>query len=244
MTSLALVIPCHNEAARLRTDEFLSALERFPFLTFCFVDDGSTDATAETLAFLAHASPAIDAIYLPKNIGKAEAVRAGVRHVLERGTPEAVGFWDADLATPFDELPAFISAFARDGGADAVIGARWKHLGGRVARSVFRSCTGMLMKQLIRLVLRAPVYDTQCGAKIFTRATAEEIFRHPFISPWLFDVELLKRLGKERLSARVREVPLDVWHDIPGSNLRLTDSFRLLGDLVRIAALPNPAGKV
>lgn len=239
MNTLALVVPCHNEAARLRPGDFLDALARTPCLTFCFVDDGSTDATAETLALLANASPAIDAVYLPRNVGKAEAVRQGVLHVLERSAPDAVGFWDADLATPLDAVDAFADMLERDGGADAVLGARWPHLGAHVARSVFRSCTGSVMKALIRLVLHAPVYDTQCGAKLFTRATAAEVFAQPFVSNWLFDVELIKRLGAKRIATRVRELALDAWHDVPGSKIRPSDSFRILADLVRIARLPN-----
>ena len=224
---------------RLRPRDFLDALERLPYLTFCFVDDGSTDTTAETLALLANASPAIDAIYLPRNVGKAEAVRQGVLHVLARSDAGAIGFWDADLATPLDAVDAFVNMLERDGGADAVLGARWPHLGAHVARSVFRSCTGSVMKALIRLVLRAPVYDTQCGAKLFTRETAAEVFAHPFVSNWLFDVELLKRLGAKRIATRVRELALDTWHDVPGSKIRPSDTFRILADLVRIARLPN-----
>lgn len=239
MNTLTLVVPCHNEAARLRPGDFLDALAQMPYLTFCFVDDGSTDATAETLALLVDASPAIDAVYLPRNVGKAEAVRQGVLHVLERNAPDAVGFWDADLATPLDAVRAFADMLERDGGADAVLGARWPHLGAHVARSVFRSCTGSVMKALIRLVLRAPVYDTQCGAKLFTRETAAEVFAQPFVSNWLFDVELLKRLGAKRIATRVRELALDTWHDVPGSKIRPSDSFRILADLVRIARLPN-----
>ena len=239
MNTIALVVPCHNEAVRLNPTAFLEALDRFPFLTLCFVDDGSTDATAEKLALLSAASPAIDAIYLSRNVGKAEAVRRGVLHVLARTGCEAVGFWDADLATPLDAVASFAEALERDGGADVVLGARWPHLGAHVARSVFRSCTGSVMKALIRLVLRAPVYDTQCGAKLFRREAAAELFAKPFVSDWLFDVELLKRLGTRRIVGRVREVALDAWHDVPGSKLRPWDSVRILLDLVRIARLPN-----
>lgn len=73
MTSLTLVIPCKDEAKRLMTDAFLDALRDYPYLSFLFVDDGSTDDTAEVLALLERQSPAIHALYLPKNVGKVEA---------------------------------------------------------------------------------------------------------------------------------------------------------------------------
>ena len=78
MTPVTLVIPCKDEALRLDQGAFLHAAEAMAGLAFLFVDDGSTDSTASVLAHLVKASPAVDALYLPKNVGKAEAVRAGV----------------------------------------------------------------------------------------------------------------------------------------------------------------------
>ena len=82
--TIALVIPCKNEYWRLDISAFLYAIRAFPWLTLLFVDDGSTDDTAETLAFLSRQSPAIQAIYLPRNVGKAAAVHAGVQTLLTR----------------------------------------------------------------------------------------------------------------------------------------------------------------
>ena len=235
MTSLTLVIPCKDEAKRLMTDAFLDALRDYPYLSFLFVDDGSTDDTAEVLALLERQSPAIHALYLPKNVGKAEAVRTGVNWLLDNTEAEVVGFWDADLATPFSELPAFVRALR----GEAAIGSRWPHLGAQIDRNVFRHCTGSVMKTLIRLVLRLPVYDTQCGAKIFRRDLARRIFARPFLTRWLFDVELLKRIPSQLLRSSVAEVPLSFWRDVAGSKLGLRDSFRQVYDLARIACLRN-----
>ena len=91
------------------------------------------------------------------------------------------------------------------------------------------------MKVLIRQVLHAPVYDTQCGAKIFRRDLARRIFAVPFRSRWLFDVELLHRIPPRILRHAVLEQPLAVWRDVPGSKVRLTDSVRVFFDLLRIA---------
>ena len=81
MNTLALVVPCRNEARRLAPAAYLRAVEEWPWISFCFVDDGSTDATAEVLAHLVRLSPAIHALYLPANLGKAGAVREGVRYL-------------------------------------------------------------------------------------------------------------------------------------------------------------------
>ncbi len=234
MNLITLVIPCYNEAARLDVGAFLRALEENPMLTFVFVDDGSTDATAETLAFLEHESPAIQALYLPQNKGKAEAVRAGVNWALAHTSCEVVGFWDADLATPLEELPRFVAELERDRSREIVIGARWPHLGAHIERTTFRSFTSEAMKLLIRSFIGVHIFDTQCGAKLFRREAAAEIFARPFISRWLFDVELLLRLGAKRVRQHGVEVPLQSWIDVPGSKMRAADLPRLVWDLVRI----------
>ena len=194
MKTTALVIPCRNEYARLRPEAFFDAIAQNPSLTFIFVDDGSTDRTDETLAFLERASAAIKALYLPRHQGKAEAVRTGVNWALAHTSADFIGFWDADLATPLSELSAFLAALATDASCWAAIGSRWPHLGARIGRSGGRGLAGAVMHTLIRTLARLPVYDTQCGAKLFRRDLAARVFVRPFISRWLFDVELLKRI--------------------------------------------------
>ena len=52
MTTLAIVVPCYNEEQRLNPSAFVEAVEKWPWISFCFVDDGSTDSTAEKLAHM------------------------------------------------------------------------------------------------------------------------------------------------------------------------------------------------
>ena len=235
MNTLALVVPCRNEARRLAPAAFLRAVEEWPWISFCFVDDGSTDATAEVLAHLVRLSPALHALYLPANLGKAGAVREGVRYLCENSRADFVGFWDADLAAPLAEIPGFMRHFDESPSVRAVIGSRWPHLGADIRRRATRGVAAAVVKSLIRRLLGANVWDTQCGAKIFARDTAAEIFRDPFRTRWLFDVELLQRLGRRRLRSEVREQPLSAWFDVPGSKVGLG----ALRDLVRLLAAPR-----
>lgn len=233
--TLALVIPCKNEYRRLNISAFLDAIRAYPWLTFLFVDDGSTDETAETLAFLERQSPAIRILYLPQNRGKGEAVHLGILMLLEQTHTDWVGFWDADLATPLSELTDFCRVLERRSDAQAILGVRWPHLGAQIDRTLFRNITGTLIKKIIQKILHASVYDTQCGAKIFRRDLASRIFQMPFHSHWLFDVELLQRIPPRILHHAVIEHPLSTWHDVPGSKVRLSDSFRVFLDLLHIA---------
>lgn len=228
--TLSLAVPCRNEAKRLSIDMFLQTIERWPWLSFCFVDDGSDDATAEILAHISGLSPAVHAIYLPRNVGKAEAVRSGILHLCKNTRTDYVGFWDADLATPLSEIPGFMRCFSDAPALEAVIGSRWPHLGAGVHRNAKRRFTSAIVKSLINRIVGAEVWDTQCGAKIFSRSLAGEIFEKPFRTRWLFDVELLMRIGKQRLAEIAREHPLDIWHDVPGSKL---DSYAF-SDLLKL----------
>lgn len=237
MTSLALVVPCKDEGRRLVPEEFLSALATHPYLKLVFVDDGSSDDTAELLSILEQASPAVHAIYLPRNRGKAEAVRQGVLWALDRTDAETIGFWDADLATPLDELDAFVRRLDACPECQAVIGARWPHLGARIERSSFRNIVGAFMKTLIGFLVPVPVYDTQCGAKLFRRELAAAVFARPFVSRWLFDVEILRRIPRARVASIVAEAPLSRWRDVADSRLGVKDCLMIVPDLLKIGII-------
>lgn len=235
MKTLSLVIPCKNESRRLNAPAFLDAAERWPWLSFCFVDDGSTDSTSELLAWLANQSPAMHALYLPENKGKAEAVRAGIMHLCGVSGADLVGFWDADLATSLEEIPRFVESFEGSRNIEAVIGSRWPHLGADIRRSPGRGLAGMLIKSAIRTLLGVPVWDTQCGAKVFTRELAGSIFAKPFKTRWLFDVELLSRLASDTLRKRTLELSVMSWVDVPGSKLGFGETFSILHELALVA---------
>lgn len=227
MKTLALVVPCKNEALRIDVHAFIEAIEKWPWISFCFIDDGSNDKTAEVLAHMEKLSPAIHAIYLAQNKGKAEAVRTGVFYLLENSCADCIGFWDADLSTPLSEIPNLMRNFEMNSKTEMVIGSRWSRLGANIHRTKSRAVVGLLVKAFIRFVLKVPVWDTQCGAKVFTRCIAQKVFKNPFKTRWLFDVEILGRMGSD-LSVAVCEHPLSSWYDVPGTKLGMCVILEIL----------------
>ena len=107
MSSAIIVIPCYNEAQRLPLHAFNAfAGARHPH-RFLFVNDGSTDGTSHVLHTLHDAEPERYMLCdLPRNVGKAEAVRTRVLLAWEAG-PDYISYWDADLATPLETIPTF-----------------------------------------------------------------------------------------------------------------------------------------
>lgn len=244
-----LVVPAYNEAARLRVETFDAFLRGAPDVGFVFVDDGSTDGTDRVLERLASGwGDRVEVCRLERNRGKARAVRAGVERALRRD-PDAFGYWDADLATPLDELPRLRAVLEERPEVDVVMGARVKLLGRQIRRRRIRHYPGRVFATAVSVVLRLAVYDTQCGAKLFRNVPAtREAFAQPFLADWIFDVEILsrfvRRLREEgrRPEAAICEVPLRRWTDVRGSKTRPTDFLRAAVDLARIWYRYRPEG--
>lgn len=234
---LWLVLPCFNEETRLPVGDLEAALLARPWLFLVLVDDGSTDGTGALLQGLADRLPAGRAIVvrLEQNQGKGEAVRRGLTEALATRRADVVGFWDADLSAPLQELDGLRSAL---GDADLVLGSRVMVLGSRIERRLIRHLGGRGVATLISLLLGLPVYDTQCGAKLLrVDDTLAELLGRPFCSRWLFDVELLARWIRLHPGAlhRIRERPLSRWRHTPGSKLRPWEAVAAPVELLRIA---------
>jgi len=247
--AVTLVVPCYDEAARLDRAELLRLARGRNGLGVLFVDDGSTDGTAAALEELRRAEPSrITVVRLPRNGGKAEAVREGLRVALADGAA-IVGYADADLSTPVDELLRLVDA-AVGSSRGVLLGSRVRLLGRRIERRAHRHYLGRVFATLASLALALPVYDTQCGAKLFRATPAlAAALASPFRTRWIFDVELLARLraggpGAPALNEDAfEEVPLRAWRDVGGSKLRpgamLVAGLQLLALAVRIRLAPG-----
>jgi dolichyl-phosphate beta-glucosyltransferase len=241
-SSVCIVIPCFNEASRLRAIEFTEFIRRQERIRFLFVNDGSEDNTLTILRELCSQDETrFSYLDLKENRGKAEAVRLGILHVIANFEPEFAGFWDADLATPLDAIPDFLTKFDRQHSLEMVFGTRIRLLGRRVRRKLSRHYLGRCFATTVSIALGLPVYDTQCGAKIF-RVTPRlyEIFDEPFVSRWIFDVEIIARVirmvkgDRARVGEIVFELPLMQWEDVPGSKVRPSDFFRAMREIYTI----------
>jgi dolichyl-phosphate beta-glucosyltransferase len=241
MRRIALVVPCFNEERRLDVGAFRRAGLEGRELELVLVDDGSSDGTRRVLEEIQaqRAGPTAVVVQQP-NGGKAAAVRRGVLDALER-KPDAVGYWDADLATPFSELPGFVEVLEQHPEVDVVVGSRVKLMGRTIERRAVRHYLGRVFATAASMALELPVYDTQCGAKLLrvTPAT-RSVFDPPFLARWVFDVELLARVlaahpgGREAAARSIYELPLGHWADVRGSKITAADMVEAAVDLAKI----------
>lgn len=234
-----MVVPCYNEGKRLNVRAFEEYISLHDNVGFCFVNDGSTDRTNEVIRNIKEDFPGqVTLLDLTKNQGKAEAVRSGVSHVSKLSCSHYIGFWDADLATPLQEIDDFLKILSSNNELIVASGARISRIGAQVERTTLRSLEGKLFAALSSGILGLKFNDTQCGAKIFDRKIAISIFKEPFISRWCFDVELFARIrnliGNEGIKKVAYEVPLQKWKEIPGSKVDLKGRVGMILDLGKI----------
>lgn len=231
------VIPCYNEAKKFEVETYLRFLSQFSDIYICFVNDGSTDQTQSILESIKSQFPQqIEILQLDKNSGKAEAVRQGILFSLSHVQSDYVGFLDADLAVSLEEGYDILECFKQP--YEFVFGSRILRIGSTIDRKRHRFIIGRVISTLISEILDLKVYDTQCGCKFFKAKTAFELFQEPFISKWLFDVELFFRMlqihGKEVALQKMYEVPLRSWIEKGDSKVEFSYMFKIGTDLYRI----------
>jgi dolichyl-phosphate beta-glucosyltransferase len=239
MDPICIIIPFYNEARRFPEGEFLEFLNHYPDTSFCLVNDGSADETGKMLESLREKFPErILVISMPENEGKAKAVQTGMISAMQHFSCGYFGYFDADLATPLEESFALRSRFLEKPSLEFAFGSRVAILGMRIDRKLYRHLIGRVIATFISRILHLMVYDTQCGAKLFKRSLAVRVFEKPFITRWLFDVEILARIigfyGRKNMEDVVVEVPVSAWIDKGGSKVSWTYGFRVFFDLIRI----------
>ena len=236
---VGVVIPCYNEEERLLSKEFIDYIDENSGYHLCFVNDGSKDKTLEVLNNLQKGREDFITVYdCEKNGGKAEAVRLGMLHMAQKEDLDYIGFLDADLSTDladFDDLVKTIQT----SDFKIVSGSRISRMGANITKESARKIISMTINFIIRKILKMDFKDTQCGAKIFSKDVIKIAFGEKFVTQWIFDVEIFKRMsihfGLKRAKEFLCEQPLKRWIHADGSKLSMKDSIKIVMQLGQIA---------
>ena len=243
-----IIIPCYNEENRLNSTAFIHFINKENSYHLCFVNDGSKDQTISVLKKIQDTNPKkISILNIKKNGGKAAAVRTGARYLQSRGDIEYIGFIDADLSTDFIDFEKLVNTLKMNSQLNLVFGSRAKNPSKEIKKNNIRAIFSKIIKILVFFVLRLPIQDTQCGAKVFRTSLVPVLFKKMFFSRWLFDIEMFLRMkkyfGKNGTINQIYEQPLQRWVHKDDSKLGFKDyleiPFRLLSIWLNYSVLKN-----
>jgi glycosyltransferase involved in cell wall biosynthesis len=228
--TISVTIPVYNEAGNLRRlyEQLTPVLEslRRPWEVI-FVNDGSSDGSAEVLDDLAAREKRIKVIHFRRNAGQTAAMMAGFEHA--RG--EIIVPMDADLQNDPQDIPLLLAKLAE--GFDVCSG--WRK--DRQDHPVRRKLPSRVANWLISKVSGVRLHDYGCSLKAYRRDVIKgvrlygEMHRFiPIYASWL--------------GAKVTEVPVRHHPRVAGiSSYGLERIVKVILDLVVVVFLDRYAQK-
>jgi dolichyl-phosphate beta-glucosyltransferase len=223
---LSIVIPSYNEEVRLpatlkQIATYIRSSNRSTEVIV--VDDGSRDRTIAVGESFRGEIPNLRVVTNGQNRGKGYSVRHGMQEAHGR----IVLFTDADLSAPIEEVEKLLPAMQTN---DVAIGSRAVDRSLiSVHESLFREFAGIIFNKIVRLILRLPFVDTQCGFKAFLREECRVIFEQQTIERFGFDPELLYLARHHGL--RSVEIPVR-WGHSPATKVNMfRDSVQMFLDV-------------
>ena len=225
---LSIIIPAHNEEARLPStlDQVAAFLTAQTYqVEVLVVENGSQDRTLEIAQSYAARLPNLCVLRLDER-GKGRAVR----HGMLQASGEYLFMCDADLSMPIEQVNQFIPPSLND--FDIAIASREAPGAVRYDEPAYRHIVGRIFNTMIRLVALPGLNDTQCGFKCFRAPVARELFALQQLPGWSFDVEVLF-IARQR-GYRIIELPVP-WYFNAETKVRVVqDSTRMALDLLTI----------
>jgi glycosyltransferase involved in cell wall biosynthesis len=218
----SVVIPVLNEAGSLRElhrrlSEVMTG--RYEPVEFVFVDDHSTDASAEILAELAELDNRVVFLRLKRNYGQTVALAAGFDHA----AGDIVLSMDGDLQHDPDDIPRLIDTLVSTD-ADIVSGWRQK----RVDNLFFRRIPSRIANWLMAKLSGVNIHDFGTTFKVYRRETIKDVRLYGELHRFIPALASLN-------GAKVLEVPI---RNIPRpqgkSHYGLSRTFRVFFDLITI----------
>ena len=223
MTSVSVVIPCHNEAELV--GDVIGKLQGFDFIKeIIVVDDGSTDDTANVAR-----QAGADVVEHPYNLGNGAAIKSGAR----RARGDVIVFMDSDGQHPPEEIPNLLEHIPR---YDMVVGARVK--ASRVSR--FRSVGNFILNRYARWIAGYPIVDLTSGFRAIKRQHFLEFIS---ILPQRYSYPTTITIAMFCEGHFVKYVPMpSIQRRVAGkSGIKpFRDGFRFLHIIMRITMLFKP----
>lgn len=227
---LSIIIPAYNEEKVIaetlaKADKYLRS-QKYQY-EIIVISDGAKDKTAEIVKGLLPQIPNLKLIDNKENHGKGFVVRQAM--LAAQGDYRL--FTDADNSTTIEQVAKLLPYFSQ--GYDIVIGSR--DAKGAVITNPqpwYRTIMGEAFNLMVQIITGLwGIWDSQCGFKMLTAKSAQDILPKCQIDRWAFDPEILL-IGK-RMGYKIKEVPI-VWANNPDSKVKLRSTIKMGLDLVKI----------
>ena len=213
---LSVVIPVFNDREALgraiprSADAIGKITDRFEII---IAEDGSSDGSADLVRSFSSADPRVRLLHSDERLGRGKALNRAFREA--RGP--VVCYYDVDLATDIQHLPALIEAIRE--GYDIATGSRLLPES-RITRSGGREIASRGYNFLVRTILGSKLSDHQCGFKGFKRDRLIALIPSVRDTHWFWDTEVLVRAG--RAGYRICEFPV-IWKESGKTTVKRRD---------------------
>jgi glycosyltransferase involved in cell wall biosynthesis len=209
-STVAAVIPAYLEEKHI-ADVVQRSLEQLD--NVLVIDDGSADATAATAR-----NAGAEVIVHPRNIGKGESIKTGLRHWLGRNFLYVLVL-DGDGQHLPEEIACFLVA-ASSTRAELLIGTRMKDVR---EMPLVRRLVNRYMSNKISRLCGQPIPDTQCGFRMVHRSLIPDLLG----GGERFDYETEMLILASRKGCRIESVPITtVYSDEVSSIHPVRDTIR------------------
>jgi uncharacterized protein (TIRG00374 family) len=228
---VSVVLPAYNEADTIEhtVEVTLSTLVDFlPAGAFEVIvaEDGCEDRTPEIADRMAAADDRVRHVHSDERLGRGGALERAFRE--SRG--DVLVYFDTDLATDVQHLEELVESVRTDG-YDVATGSR-RIPGSEQERDPERGVASTGFNTLVRLFLRSPMHDHQCGFKAFDREALVALLDDVEDDHWFWDTEVLVRA--QRAGYDVREFPVE-WEPKGDTKVDLVrDVFGMGSQILRL----------
>lgn len=163
----SVVIPLYNEQESIEElyKQLTHVMRKMTSYELLFIDDGSTDASLETLKMLEKIDKHVKIFSFRKNMGKAEALSFG----FQKATGDIIVTLDADLQDLPSQIPLLFSKQKTDGWG-VVCGWRKNR-----KDSFTKVISSKLFNGLVSKLWGLSLHDYNCGLKLYTRDAAKSL---------------------------------------------------------------------
>jgi glycosyltransferase involved in cell wall biosynthesis len=221
----SVVVPFHDEQESVRElhrrlSEIMSG--RYEPVEFVYVDDQSTDATAQILNEIAAEDPRVTILRLKRNYGQTTALAAG----FDCASGEIIISMDGDLQHDPGDIPVMLEAFEATG-CDIVSGWRQK----RVDNFLLRRLPSRVANWMMAKLSGVDIHDFGTTFKVYRREAIKDI---PLYGEMHRFIPALAAWN----GAKIVEVPIrNVVRPGGKSHYGLSRTLRVLFDIITIRFL-------